>query len=122
MRLLLVLLLLLLLLLFRLVALTGLAAEVNRLPLALLFREFDERLVLEFLAAPNKLSLPGAFWELATSVAVCELLSITCTKLDGKTPILPLDFPFHQPASYMFVGLLEAKMERIGEGGPGARK
>lgn len=70
---------------------------VCKLPLALLFREFDDRLVFEFLLAPNKLSLPGVLGKLEASVVACELLSITCTKFDGKTPIFPLDLPFHQP-------------------------
>lgn len=84
MRLLLILLLLLLLILLIL--------------LLLLFSELVERLFLDNLL-PNKFNLfVGVVDEDSIADCVeCEPDSITWTKLDGNTPILPFNLPFHQP-------------------------
>lgn len=69
--------------------------------LLLLFSEFDERLVLDNLL-PNKLDLVVGVVAFVDKFNIddCdegEPVSITCTKFEGNTPILPFSLPFHQP-------------------------
>ena len=80
---LLLLLLVLLLLLFKLFPLL----------LMILFKEFDE-LFLDDTFELNKLL---NLFELVDEELTIGVDSITCTKFDGNTPILPLSLPRHQP-------------------------
>lgn len=63
--------------------------------LLMLLSEFDERLVLGVLFAPNML------FNLLVDERIegDDSVSITSTKFEGNTPILPLSFPLHQPVT-----------------------
>jgi len=63
--------------------------------------ELDDRLLLEPSLEPNMLFnlLPVVLcccWRDVTTLEFAFVVSTT-TKFDGKTPILPLSLPFHQP-------------------------
>lgn len=58
--------------------------------LLILFKEFEDMLFFVIESEPNRLL---SLLELCET----ELDSTTSTKLDGNTPVLPFNLPFHQP-------------------------
>lgn len=56
----------------------------------MLFKEFDDILFFVITSEPNRLLSLLELFE-------TEPESITLTKLDGNTPVLPFSLPFHQP-------------------------